>query len=185
MKEEHIEDAARRTLKERTGLNDIYMKQFHVFSRPDRYTKKINKKFLKNSEVKLERSWMFERFITVGFTALVDFTKVHPVADHFSAACEWCALKNIPTMILDHDEILKSALTNLRGQLNYHPVGYNLLPEKFTMPDIQKLYETILDKKLDRRNFQRKITGTGILKKLAETKKGVAHKAPFFYKFDM
>jgi hypothetical protein len=64
-------------------------------------------------------------------------------------------------------------------------VGYNLLPDKFTMPELQRLYETILDRQLDRRNFQRKMLGTGILKKLKETKKGVAHKAPFFYRFDL
>jgi len=69
--------------------------------------------------------------------------------------------------------------------LNYHPIGYNLLPAKFTMPQFQKLYETILDKKLDRRNFQRKILSYGILKRLKEVKKGGAHKAPYLYSFDL
>ncbi len=185
LKEEHMDDAAKRVLEQRTGLNSIYMEQFRVFSQPNRSTKKINKQFLKNVGIELEESWMFERFITVGYTALVDFTKVQPVADTFSSACEWFNISNIPEMILDHKEILKKALENLRLQLNYQPVGYNLLPEKFTMPDLQKLYETILDKKLDRRNFQRKIIGTGILKKLNEIKKAVAHKAPSYYKFDL
>ena len=183
--DEHMDDAAKRILKHRTGLDDIYMQQFNVFSQPSRSTKKINKQFLKNVGLDMEESWMFERFVTVGYTALVDFTKVHPVPDNFSAACEWFNINNIPEMILDHLDILQKALDNLRGQLNYHPVGYNLLPEKFTMPELQKLYETILDRTLDRRNFQRKIVGTGILKRLAETKKGVAHKAPYYYKFDL
>ena len=185
LKDEHMDEAAKRILKERTGLNDIFLQQFHVFSQPDRSTKKTNKQFLKNVDITLEESWMFERFITVGYTALVDFTKVQPVADTFSSACEWSNIHNIPGMILDHQAILEKALQNLRIQLNYHPVGYNLLPEKFTMPELQKLYETILDKTLDRRNFQRKIVGTVILKRLNETKKGVAHKAPFYYKFDL
>ena len=116
---------------------------------------------------------------------LVDFSKVQPLADVFSSACEWLSIHEIPEMLLDHRDILNKALENLQSQLNYHPVGYNLLPEKFTMPEIQKLYETILDKKLDRRNFQRKILGTGILKRLKETKKGVAHKSPYYYKFDL
>ena len=133
----------------------------------------------------MNESWMFERFITVGFTALVDFTKVQPEADTFSDTCDWYNVNNIPTLILDHNIILQKALSDLRIQLNYHPVGYNLLPDKFTMPDLQKLYETILGKELDRRNFQRKILATGILKKLDETKKGVAHKAPFLYRFDL
>lgn len=184
-KEEHLDDAAKRILKHRTGLDDIFMQQFQVFSEPGRSTKKINKQFLKNSGVELQQSWMFERFITVAYTALVDFSKVSPVADNFSSDCKWFNVHEIPELILDHSNILNKALENLRLQLNYHPVGYNLLPAKFTMPELQKLYETILDRKLDRRNFQRKITSTGILKRLNETKKGVAHKAPYYYKFDL
>ncbi len=184
-KAEHMDEAAKRILKERTGLDEIYMQQFHVFSAPERFNKKIHQQFLKNAGVIISESWMFERFITVGYSALVDFSRVQPVADVFSNACQWFNIHDIPEMMLDHRNILNKALENLQAQLNYHPVGYNLLPEKFTMPEIQKLYETILDKKLDRRNFQRKILGTGILKRLNETKKGVAHKAPWYYKFDL
>jgi 8-oxo-dGTP diphosphatase len=185
LKDEHMDEAAKRILKQRTGLDDIFLQQFHVFSAPDRSTKKINNKFLKNSGITIEDSWMFERFISVGYWALVDFTKVKPVADAFSAGCEWFNIHAVPELILDHNDILQKALENLRAQLNYHPIGYNLLPKKFTMPELQKLYETILDRTLDRRNFQRKIFSTGILKKLEETKKGVAHKAPHYHKFDL
>jgi ADP-ribose pyrophosphatase YjhB (NUDIX family) len=185
LKEEHMDDAAQRILQERTGVANIYMQQFQVFSEPGRSTKKINKQFLKNVGIEMEESWMFDRFITVGYTALVDFSKVQPVTDILSSDCKWFNIHDIPEMILDHRNILDKALENLRLQLNYHPLGYNLLPEKFTMPELQKLYETILDRKLDRRNFQRKIMSTGILKRLNETKKGVAHKAPFYYKFDL
>ncbi|MEO8416493.1 MAG: NUDIX domain-containing protein [Ginsengibacter sp.] len=185
LKDEHMDLAAQRILKHRTGLDEIYLRQFHAFSDPGRSTKKINQQFLKNVGMKNEKSWMFERFITIGYSALVDFTKVTPVPDTISDACEWFSLNGVPEMILDHRYILDEALQNLRLQLNFHPVGFNLLPKKFTMPELQKLYETILDKKLDRRNFQRKITATGILKRLNETRKGVAHKAPFYYKFVM
>jgi 8-oxo-dGTP diphosphatase len=185
LKDEHMDDAAKRILQQRTGLDDIYMQQFHVFSEPGRSTKKTNKQFLKNVGVEMEESWLFDRFITVGYTALVDFSKVQPVTDILSSDCKWFNIHDIPEMILDHRNILDKALDNLRLQLNYHPLGYNLLPEKFTMPELQKLYETILDRQLDRRNFQRKIVGTGILKRLNETKKGVAHKAPYYYKFDL
>ena len=87
--------------------------------------------------------------------------------------------------MLDHGKIVEKALVTLRLQLNYQPIGYNLLQEKFTMPELQKLYETILDKKLDRRNFQRRMLGFRILHRLKETKKGVAHKAPYLYSFDL
>jgi 8-oxo-dGTP diphosphatase len=185
LKDEHMDMAAQRILKQRTGLDDIYLQQFHVFSDPNRSTKKMNQQFLKNIGVKSEKSWMFERFITIGYYALVDFTKVTPAPDNISETCEWFSIYDIPGMILDHRQIIDEALQNLRMQLNFHPVGYNLLPNKFTMPELQKLYETILNKKLDRRNFQRKIVATGILKRLNETKKGVAHRAPFYYKFDL
>jgi len=185
LKNEHIDTAAQRILKERTGLDEIFLEQFYVFGDPDRSTKKINKQFLKNVGLSVTDSWMFERFITIGFYALVDFTKVTPAPDNISDACEWFSIYQLPEMILDHQHIFQQALENLRMQLNFHPVGFNLLGKKFTMPELQKLYETILGKKLDRRNFQRKILATGILKRLDETKKGVAHKAPFYYKFDL
>ena len=185
VKNEHMDMAAQRILKERTGLDEIFLQQFHVFGDPGRSTKKINQQFLKNVGIKADSSWMFDRFITIGYYALVDFTKVTPSPDTISEACEWFSIYQLPEMILDHLHIFEEALQNLRMQLNFHPVGYNLLGKKFTMPELQKLYETILGKKLDRRNFQRKILATGILKRLDETKKGVAHKAPFYYKFDL
>ncbi len=183
--EEHMDEAARRILKERTGLDKIFLQQFYTFSDPGRSTRKINQGFLKNMNIKLDKSWMFERFISVGYSALVDFTKVIAVTDIFSEKCEWFNIHEIPEMILDHQKIIEEALIHLRLQLNFQPIGYNLLPLKFTMPELQKLYETILERKLDRRNFQRKIIAGGILKRLEETKKGGSHKAPYFYKFDL
>ncbi|MEO8764144.1 MAG: NUDIX domain-containing protein [Ginsengibacter sp.] len=185
LKDEHMDHAAERILRVRTGLDEIYLQQFRVFSDPGRSTKKMNEQFLKNAGLKSFKSWMFERFITVGYYALVDFTRVAPFPDNISDACDWFSIYNLPEMILDHRNIFDAGLHNLRVQLNFQPVGFNLLPRKFTMPELQKLYETILDKKLDRRNFQRKIIATGILKKLDEIKWGVAHKAPFYYKFDL
>ena len=169
LKKEHMDEAAKRTLKERTGLDNIFMQQFHVFSAPERSPKNMSQLFLKNLGVVEEDSWKFERFVTVGYTALVDFSKAQPIPDTSSSACEWFNIDEINVMLLDHREILQKALENLRLQLNYHPVGFNLLPKKFTMPELQKLYETILDKKLDRRNFQRKIMATGVLKRLDDT----------------
>jgi ADP-ribose pyrophosphatase YjhB (NUDIX family) len=185
MREEMMDAAAHRILNERTGLRKIYLQQFHVFSDPLRSEMKSQLGFLKKVDVTSEKSWMLERFISVGYTALVDFTKVKPMPDFLSETCEWFSVPDIPQLIFDHRLILEKALDHLRLQLNYQPVGYNLLPLKFTMPELQALYETVLDRKLDRRNFHRKMMATGILIKLNETKKGVAHKAPFYYKFDL
>jgi ADP-ribose pyrophosphatase YjhB (NUDIX family) len=184
LKTEHMDDAAKRILMERTGLEDIFMQQFHVFSAPARSQRRMDKALLNTIGIAGKNSWMFERFITVGYTALIDFSEARPQPDVFSSECEWFDIHQVPKLILDHEDILRKALDHLQMQLNYHPIGYNLLPEKFTMPELQTLYETILDKKLDRRNFQRKLLATGILTRLNETKTGVAHKAAYFYTFD-
>lgn len=123
--------------------------------------------------------WFLQRFITVGYYALVDFSKAVPRPDVTSEACAWWDLQEVPPPALDHHRILQKALETLRKQLHDLPIGYNLLPEKFTMPELQRLYETLLGKKLDRRNFQRKMLGYGILNRLEERKSGVDHKAPY------
>ncbi|ULQ52647.1 NUDIX hydrolase [Flavihumibacter fluvii] len=183
--DEDIDESANRVLQQRTGLSDIYLQQFRVFGEAGRATQKMNRKILSEIGIKGEKSWIFERFVTVGYYALVDFLKVKPASDHFSSGCEWFNVYELPQMMMDHDVIVAKALDYLRFQLNYHPVGNNLLPEKFTMPELQKLYETILGRNLDRRNFQRKILGVGILKRLQERKSGLSHKAPYYYKFDL
>ena len=182
---ESLELAASRVLKERTGLDQIFLKQFNVFSDPLRSQTNPAVKDLIESGRGFDNEWFDQRFISVGFYALVDFSKAELKPDFFSDLCTWQSLSEINTLILDHNEILNKALETLRFQLNYQPIGYNLLPDKFTMPELQRLYETILGKELDRRNFQRKILSYNILNKLAERKTGGAHKAPYFYEFNL
>ena len=184
-KDESVENAANRVLKERTGLDNIFLQQFHVFSDPARSDNQDLIGTLQKAGIAVnENNWFTQRFLSIGFYALVEFSEVTPTADTFSESCTWWDLQKIQTLMLDHNRILDKALEVLRLHLNYQPIGYNLLPEKFTMTELQKLYETILGKKLDRRNFQRKITGYGILQRWEERRSGVAHKAPYFYSFD-
>jgi 8-oxo-dGTP diphosphatase len=179
MRDESLDDSAKRTLQERTGLKDIFLRQFQAFGHPRREKGKKPFKIVGTS-----KSWLMERFITVGYWALVEFSKVTPQPDWLSEACQWHDIHKVPRLIYDHNLIVDSALEALRLSLNDHPVGYNLLPEKFTMPELQKLYETILDTPLDRRNFQKKMLSLDILERLNERKTGGAHKAPFLYRFD-
>ena len=179
MRNESLDDSAKRTLTERTGLENIFLRQFQVFGDPQRERGKKPFKIMGSSN-----SWIMERFITVGYWALVEFSKVTPRADWLSEDCQWWEIDRIPKLIYDHNTIVTKALEALRFSLNDHPVGYNLLPEKFTMPEFQTLYETILDESLDRRNFQKKMIALDILEKLPERKTGGAHKAPFLYRFD-
>ncbi|MEO6850319.1 MAG: NUDIX domain-containing protein [Mucilaginibacter sp.] len=182
LKNEPIEIAANRILKDRTGLDNIFLQQFHVFGDPDRSKPHGN---LYNDMLPPGENWLSNRFLTIGYYALVDFSNVTPTPDYHSESCKWYDLAELPDLILDHSLILKKALDTLRLQLNYQPIGYNLMPGEFTMPELQKLYETILDKKLDRRNFQRRMLGFGILNRLELPRKGGAHKAPYLYTFDM
>ena len=182
LKKEPIEMAANRILKERTGLDEIFLQQFHVFGDPERSKEHFD---AYKDMVPAKDNWFTNRFLTIGYYALVDFCETNPAADQFSALCSWCDLNELPELKLDHALILKTALDTLRLHLNYQPIGYNLMPKQFTMPELQKLYETILDKKLDRRNFQRLILGFGILKRSEQPRKGGAHKAPYLYSFDL
>jgi ADP-ribose pyrophosphatase YjhB (NUDIX family) len=184
--EEHIDDSAQRILCERTGLKDIFLQQFYVFGKPDRSDKSFTVDAIRSRGIDVPKeSWLASRFLSIGYYALVDFEKVHPAVDNISEACEWWDIHHLPAMLMDHLQIFQQAVATVRAHLNYEPIGYNLLPEKFTMPELQKLYETILDQTLDRRNFQRKMLSYGILKKLKERRKGVAHKAPYLYIFDL
>lgn len=181
---ESLETAANRVLKERTGLSRIFLQQFHVFSDPSRSKHNPAVPDVLQSGGPLGQEWFNQRFISVGFYALVDFSKVEPKPDELSDVCTWVGLDEPGNLMMDHRQILEKALETLRFHLALQPVGLNLLPEKFTMPQLQKLYETILGQELDRRNFQRKMLGYGILTKLDEVKTGGAHKAPALYKFN-
>ncbi|MFP5437414.1 MAG: NUDIX hydrolase [Bacteroidia bacterium] len=175
--EEDLKSAASRILTERTGVSNIYLQQFKVFSEMKR-----SEGFFADYPDDL---WHKMRFLTVGFYALVDYTKVDPVTDKLADACEWKEVNNLPQMAMDHKTIVEKALVKLRRELNYKPIGYNLLPEEFTMPELQKLYETLLGKPLNRGNFYRKMIAYDILDKQPEPRKGGAHKAPNLYKFNL
>ncbi|MCZ8197039.1 MAG: NUDIX domain-containing protein [Flavobacterium sp.] len=176
-KEEHLIEAANRILKDRTGAENIYLQQFRVFGDLNR-----SEYFFDGLPDSL---WHKQRFVSIGFYALVDYTKVNLIIDDTSDACEWKSIDALPELMMDHRNIFDKALVRLRKELNHKPIGLNLLPEKFTMPELQKLYEIILDKKLNRGNFYRKMLRYDILEKLDESRKGGAHKAPDLYRFDI
>jgi len=188
-KEEFLEEAPKRVLKERTGLSGIFLEQFHVFGDPER-TRANNRavqltRQLENDDLSAEiQDWLLSRFITIGYYALVEFTQVDPQADFSSIRCSWFDINELPPLISDHKLIVEQALKTVRLHLNFQPIGMNLLPSTFTMPELQRLYETILGTTLDRRNFQRRMMSYDILTRLDEKRTGGAFKAPFLYKFN-
>ena len=185
-REENADQAAVRVLGERTGLDDIFLKQFAFFGDTGRVRNEHAEYLFRTGVIgKAFFDWVDTRFVTLGYYALVEFSLVKaPQPDFTSDSCEWCALSELPLLILDHAEIIKQAHITLRRHLIDHPIGLNLLPKRFTMPELQALYETILDKSLDRRNFRRKLLNFGILTDTKEYRTGGAHKSPILYEFD-
>lgn len=175
-KQEDIHDAAQRVLKERTGVEKVYLQEFGVFgsiNRSEGYFGQYD-----------DDLWNKQRFISIGFYALVDYRKVDLQIDQLSDSCEWHSIGAMPELAMDHQKIYDTALTVLQQQLSYKPIGLNLLPERFTISDLQKLYEAILGKPLNRGNFYRRIMRFGILVKHEDLRTGGAHKAPNLYSFD-
>ncbi len=185
-KEEDVDQAATHILWERTGLQDIFLTQFHLFGDHDRISDDHAAELVRYGVIDSSLfEWLSQRFVSVGYYALVEYSKVaRPQPDFISDSCEWHSFKALPELIIDHRQILMKAYETLKIHLNYQPIGLNLLPRRFTMPELQALYETVLDKKLDRRNFQRKMLAYDILIRTEEVRTGGAHKAPYLYEFD-
>lgn len=184
-KDEDVEEAAIRVLQERTQLTGIFLQQFHLFGDVRRTEQKHAKAMLEEAGVQNpDEHWILQRFVTVGYYALVEYEKVNPVPDVNSSECAWHNVMHLRNLIIDHKEIIEKGLHSLRVHLNYQPIGYNLLPKEFTLKDLQLIYETILGKKLDRSNFQRKILSYGILDRKEKKFSGGSHRAPYLYSFN-
>lgn len=178
---ETIEEAAKRIAVERTGLKDLYLKQFRAFGSPDRVT--FSEFALAGVSIKKD-SWMFDYFVSLGFYTLTGFDHVKPNGEYYTEECQWFDVFNLPPLVFDHKLMVEEALKALRLHIYHYPIGYKLLPEKFTLPEITSLYETILGKKLDGRNFSKKLLATGIINKLDERKDIGPHRSPFLYVFN-
>ena len=181
---ENLNDAARRILAERTGLQDIYLEQFYVFGDLTRHDPAPMRAIMQAKGLQpSDDHWLLGRFVSIGYYALVDFTKAIPIPDDLSDSCGWYDLATLPPLMQDHSGIVQKALTALQADLDRKLIGFNLLSETFTMADLQSLYETILGQKLHRSGFQRKILGLGIVERLEKQYNGGAHKAPYLYRF--
>ncbi len=182
--DEDLENAAQRILEERTGLRNIYLEQFHVFGNKNRRNDETHKQIMAGCGIEMKSThFLLNRFISIGYYALIDFSKAEPSPDELSDSCEWYDLNKVPMLMFDHNEIFQKALETLRMMLDDKLIGFNLLPETFTMNELQNLYETILGEKLVRSNFQRKMLGLGILERIEKKMTGAANKAPYVYKF--
>lgn len=188
---ESIDQAALRILEERTGIKDVYLEQFRVFGNTERTNIRFLQELIELNEGTLgsepfnqkELEWITRRFVSIGYYALVDINKVVPQKSDIDQSIEWYDCKNLPALIMDHNEIVSSALNTLRLNLDQKLIGFNLLPETFTMKEVQELYEAIFDKPLARNNFQKKILDLNVLERLDKKFTGAANKAPYLYRF--
>lgn len=184
---ESIEEAAARVALTRTGLRNLFLQQFRSFGNPQRRldpaltAEHISK--ITGFDVPAD-AWIFDYFVSVGFYTLTEFSKVVIKKADFEAECQWWPVNDLPEMAFDHEFIIKEALKALRLHIAHYPIGYELLEEKFTLPEIHSLYETVLEKSLDDRNFTKKLLATGIIIKLNETKKISGHRPPYLYRFN-
>jgi 8-oxo-dGTP diphosphatase len=189
--DESIDNAALRILKERTGIKDIYLEQFRVFGQTERsnfeifdslstlHSELAEKAIFDDSNI----NWLTKRFVSIGYYALVDINKVTPQKTDFDESISWYNIKSLPKMIMDHNEMVTYALEALRQNLDQKLIGFNLLPETFTMREVQELYEAIYDKPFARNNFQKKILDLDVLERLEKKFTGAANKAPYLYRF--
>ncbi len=162
--DETTEDCAKRILNEKAGLKNIFIEQLYTFSDLDRDPR--------------------ERIVTVSYFALIHKSQYELVAGRDTIKAEWFELSKLPKLAFDHSKIVKMAVQRLKGKVSYQPIGFELLDEKFTLSQLQTLYESILETTIDKRNFRKKILGMGLLKELDEKEKNVARKAARYYSFD-
>ncbi len=162
--DESVAAAAMRELREETGVEKIFLEQLYTFGAVDRDPR--------------------GRVITIAYYALINLNEHQLQATTDARQARWFPLGEIPALAFDHNAILAMALTRLKGKVRYEPIGFELLPKKFTLSQLQRLYETILEYPLDKRNFRKKILSMGLLIELDETEQGVAHRAARLYQFD-
>jgi 8-oxo-dGTP diphosphatase len=162
--DETLEDAARRELEEETGIARLYLEQLYTFGAIDRDPR--------------------ERVVSVAYYALVKLSQYQIRAATDARHAAWFGISDLPALAFDHDHICDVALKRLKGKVRYEPIGFELLPAKFTLSQLQHLYEVVLEQPLDKRNFRKKIIGMGLLKELDEIQQDVAHRAARLYQFD-
>lgn len=161
---ESLEDAVRRELVEETGINNVFLEQLYTFSDPKRDPR--------------------EHVISVAHYALVNLSDHTIKADTDARNAAWFSLDDLPELAFDHEEILSEATNRLKSKVRYQPIGFELLPIKFTLTQLQRLYETVLGRSMDKRNFRKKVLRMGILKDLGEIETDVSHRAARLYSFD-
>ena len=180
--EEAVEEAARRILKERTGLQDPHLKFLSVFGDRNRRFSQEWREFFERSGLKWsENYWLNNRFVTLAYYSLVNMENTHPIVGNFDEAFSWFNFDDLPDMWMDHRSIALTARRRLKEDIQQEPVSYNLLPKPFTMPELHQLHQTILEEPLDRSRFQKKMLASGLFQRLPRRQKKAPGRNPYQY----
>jgi 8-oxo-dGTP diphosphatase len=172
--------AAGRVLFELTSLKNVFLKQFRAFGDPNRVNAEKDQEFLKTF-----RDYPDRRVVTVAYYALVSLQDHTPEAASFAGQAKWISIDEVPELAFDHNEILNCAIETLRDQIESHHISFELLPRKFTLSQLQSLYEIVLRKKLDKRNFRKNVKKRmPHVVPLDEKQTGVLHKPAQLFQFD-
>lgn len=190
LEDEDIEDAVQRILFERTGIKNVYLEHFKVFGKANRGRKEfldalISENYTSERDEKSNSNiyrWFTKRVVSIGYYALVDISKVTPTPNEIYGSLEWYPIDNIPKMIMDFNLVLNDALKSLKVDIDVKANAFNLLPEKFTISEVQEVYECILQKSYVRTNFQKKILELDVLERLEKKYTGAKNKAPYLYR---
>ncbi|MFK7755974.1 MAG: NUDIX domain-containing protein [Flavobacteriales bacterium] len=177
--DESLDKAAARILKDLTSLEGLFLKQFHTFGDPDRVKGIKDQEWLRNFRAHPER-----RVITVAYYSLVKMDDYQLIPSYFAEKADWVDILKVPDLAFDHNQIVTLALDALRYGLEHEQIGFELLPEKFTLTQLQNLHEIILNKKFDKRNFRKNIKKMEHVIPLNEKQEGVLHKPAQLFKFD-
>ncbi len=184
--EESVGDAAIRILKERTGLDDPYLKFFSVFGDHNRKFTREWKAFLKKSGMNWKDDyWVNARFVTLAYYSLVNVAQTHPAVGGFDESFAWFNFDALPAMWMDHRSIVEAARNRLKEDIRQQPVFHNLLPDPFTMPELHQLHQTILEEQLDRSRFQKKMLASGMFARLPKRQKQSPGRNPYQYTFKL
>lgn len=190
-KTEGIDEAAARILRERTGLANIYLEQFRAFGNPERILKSEYRELVRTGLKDFDKErftdevieWITGRFVCIGYYALVDLNKAEPQIGAFEEFLKWVNIDEVPKMTHDHNLIVAEAQKALRKNLDEKLIGFNLLPETFTMKEVKELYEAVYNKKYPMNNFQKKILELNVLERLGKKFTGAQNRAPYLYRF--
>lgn len=161
--EESLEESAQRILEQKTNVKNVYLEQLYTFGDPFRDSR--------------------GRVITVAYFALIDSSKIQLTPTEKVADAQWFSINEHPSLAFDHKKILDYALVRLKSKLEYTTVGFQLLPDKFTLTELQRLYEIILERDLDKRNFRKKVESLNLVESTNETKMEGVHRPARLYKF--